>query len=343
MNKTAWNLPALGVILFSMCWFRLPGETIKQLEGIVKPETLHVSADKTYIIEREKIHIIATKTGNMLTSFGKKGEGPGEFKRLPHLKIYPDYLLVTSMGKMMFFSHDGTYLREQKHPFHHYGGALLAGENIVGKKIGIAGKNGLVGQTFGLYNQQLNLLRTLYHAPNPNMLQINDTGKTPYMMIKETIRCDTYKNLVFIADSRSGLFFKVFNSKGRWQYDINVPCEKIKIPPGYKEKTMEKLRLEPWWREMGDRMEPIFPEYFPQIRDFSINNNKLYIMTYIEKDGLSLLKTFDLNGKQLGKSWIPSAMNGSIPQYSICSDQYFYLLDNEENEIWELHKVPVTF
>jgi hypothetical protein len=63
------------------------------------------------------INRLFTPDGQLITSFGKKGEGPGEIKNQEWMYAVNGKLAVPDGGKVHYFSQDGIYIQSQKKPF----------------------------------------------------------------------------------------------------------------------------------------------------------------------------------------------------------------------------------
>jgi hypothetical protein len=82
-----------------------------------------------------------------------------------------------------------------------------------------------------------------------------------------------------------------------------------------------------------------FPDYFPPISSFFIDNNKVYAGTYnLQGDTLEFY-IFSLKGKLLKKQFVTfSFIEGSLQPYPLTmkNGKLYQLIENEEEE-WELH------
>ena len=95
------------------------GKKIGTITDVVNPFLLTIDKKKVYIVDGYQIYIYSLLDLSLLKKFGKKGDGPEEFKVVPQinmgnvlLDVYDKYLIVTSIGKLSYFSKDGKYIRE---------------------------------------------------------------------------------------------------------------------------------------------------------------------------------------------------------------------------------------
>jgi len=83
------------------------------IQRILIPDGKHV-----VIQERRhyRIYVFRAHDGKLLQAFGKRGEGPGEIRRMQGVMAHPDGLVVPERGRLHFFSLEGKFLRSQVIP-----------------------------------------------------------------------------------------------------------------------------------------------------------------------------------------------------------------------------------
>jgi hypothetical protein len=83
-----------------------------------------------------------------------------------------------------------------------------------------------------------------------------------------------------------------------------------------------------------------FPEHFPPFDTFQVNNQKIYVFTHIVKKDKRQLLVFDFNGNLQREVFIkdPPDRRGII-----YSGRHYYLVDNPDQESWELHRQNIDF
>jgi hypothetical protein len=316
---------------------------ITDLDEVLKPDAIVAFGDKFYITEDTTIKIFDLRDGKFIKSFGKKGEGPGEFKWRPIIKVFKDYLLANSSGKVLFFTHLGNYVREKKIQ-NNNSRYLPLSENFVGRKITQIEKSSKFTQSIGIYNGNFNLIKEIYRAPMPGTLIISSSqkGKQDYSLLNDFISWETCETKVFIGDTTKGFFFKVFDNHGNHLYDINKEYEKKRVTESFKKETIELQEAQPWFKRFKDVFKFVFPEYFPSFRYFTISDNKIYIQTFEKKNGAVEFIVLDLQGKNLARLFLPETTFDPRPLYTIYDGKYYYLLENEDEDIWELHQVNLN-
>ena len=102
-----------------------------------------------------------------------------------------------------------------------------------------------------------------------------------------------------------------------------------------------KLTSESWWKQFKNKLEPVFPKFFPEIRFFNILDNKIYVQTFTEKGDDCLFRIYDITSKGISNVFLPRACEGTIKWYDIQNGQYYYLKENEESDSWEMFVVNI--
>jgi hypothetical protein len=303
-------------------------ERLATLPEIMKPASISVDNNQLYIVEESTIYLYSTKDFKLVKQFGRKGEGPGEFKNIPMLKVFPDYLLVNSYGKFLYFSRNGAFLREKKTPGMFILRVFPVGENFVGMemKVNRESKKSSTGITF--FDKDIKTIKVVAESERRRR---GSSGTYEMDMVRDYLRHEVSGENVYVGDTKKGFFIEVFNSKGNKLYQIKKEYEKMEVTDEYKNNFMESMKKSPYFNQVKDRFKFTCRKYFPAFRNFSINNGKIYVFTYKEKDKKKEVIVMDLKGSILKKTFLPV---GVI--FSINNDRFYYLKENEEEEEWEL-------
>ena len=87
-----------------------------------------------------------------------------------------------------------------------------------------------------------------------------------------------------------------------------------------------------------------FPEFFPAIRDLIVDNSHIYLLTWRKKEQEHEFFIFDLEGKLVKKTFVPlqDYDDGvALFPYSLKNNYFYQLIDNEEEEVWELQRFSI--
>jgi len=338
-------------LLFPLLFFLLllpalhaAAQKVVALPNILNPYDILVDKDYIYIIELATIHIFSLKDYSRVNTFGRKGEGPGEFKldddNSVTVCLLPDSLLINSVGRISYFSKDGTFIKEVPN----HAGLWLKplGDYFVGMRTWYDNKNTRF-RTVCIFDSQLKKLKDIYseaHGIQPRRKTI-DAISWP-----SSWNYLTYGDKVFVMGKENKLL--IFNKQGESISSIPLDYKPIKLTASKKEEYITFYKeLDPYWRARWERLKSwyVFPDYFPVARYFNIKNDKIYIMTYKEEKNQKEFLILDLQGKYLGKVFLPivSADILGVMPFDFQGNHLYQIQENEDTENWELHVSDITF
>jgi hypothetical protein len=335
MRRTISNI----LFLFFLSSFQLAAQVVP-LPGLINPDSIMVDDHHIYITDRETIYIFSAVDFKLKTKFGKKGEGPKEFKINPagvaklQVDIQPGTIIVNSNSRVTFFTKDGKYLKEVQ---------ISSGNNF--KQIGdhyvgysTSRESKILFLTINLYDSTFNKLKEIfrkeyYVQPNKkfNLVKLGcgNARRAVYTVYNEKIFVEGEKNVIH-----------VFNKEGNEQYIIKLNYERLKV----SEKHKEEIRKDLYTFYTGPTMQKLikekgyFPEYFTA-RIFKIADKQIFIPTYKKQNGENEFIILDLKGNVEKKIYLPCKDRQLLLaySYSIKGSRLYQLFDNEETGEWELH------
>ena len=347
------TLLALLLILISTS-IALPVENLGVLDGVLKPSIIDIQKDRLFIMDTEQVRVYSMKDLSLINTFGKKGEGPGEYKIIPNfplsLKAFNDFLIVESIDKLSYFSLDGKYLKEKRKL------PLLVkitqiGKNYIGRKIIQPQDGSLSTSALKIYDPDFKEIKELYKQ---KFLQ---QGAFPNLRLdlgKDFLLYQIADNKIFVEKSDKDFLIDVYDFKGNKLYEIKKDYKKIPITSGDKKYMIKDLEMDPQiqrqlkqfgfkWNEFSKNFKYDFPDHYPPIKTMDIVNNKIYIKTFKTKDTKVETIVMDLKGNILktvfieptAKEWIMALMLG-VRLETIHNDKVYYINENEDEEAWEL-------
>lgn len=308
---------------------------IVPLEEPLKPNIIAVGEDRVYVIEDITIYIYSLQDFGLIKKFGKKGEGPGEFKgRIYSIDILPEQIIVNSEARVSHFTRDGDFIRQANTKSVSIN-FLPVADNLVGFRLLAVDRT--LYFAIDIYDKKLNKIKEIHRFKHPFQ---------PRKPVNLTdIRVCSYHvagNKIFI-DKENGII-DVYDKDGEKLFSIDPKIEKIKITEEHKKKYLDLWKsnhvLRAEYNSLKERFK--FPSHFSAIRDFQIIDGNIYIQTYKEKDGKSEMLIYSTKGKLLKKALVPLAdVAILLPQiynfYTIKNGKIYTLVENPETEIWELH------
>jgi hypothetical protein len=312
------------------------------MKELTNPLAIAADNDQIYITEEASVFIYSRQDIKFKKKFGRKGEGPGEFKiRIDQtliLCIRPDDLVVKSAGRLSYFSKDGIYKTQTKtkpafvlavHPF----GKKFVGINLLNE----------MKVTLNIYDEQLSLEKELFRVDE----ELQRSGnKFIFYYLQFPVAYETsiitHEDKVYVTWGKDDKI-KVFDKVGNKVAEIPVKVEKQKLTRAYKDKVVNHFKNDkkiPQQIRERHYKNIVFPEFFPAIRDMRISDGKIYVVTYQKEKEKALTKTliFDITGKLQKTVSLPlKAMDiKALYPFTIKKDKLYQLVEDADSENWNL-------
>lgn len=303
---------------------------VATISEVLKPSTITIDNEQMYIVENTSIYIYSLEDFKMKKKFGKDGEGPGEFKRFAIVYPQKDSLLINSFGKLSLYTKDGILKKE------------LKTKSGIGSALFYPLKNGFVGRGFttkdknfyftvNLFDSNLNKGKELYRMISP----FQQTGKIN--ILSRSLVYQIHSDKIFIT-GKEGFGLDILDNTGKKLYSIaREDYKKRKFTSEDEKKFREVLKSR--FKAQYDRLKSriSFPDYFPEIFNFFIADNKIYISTWKWKNERIEFFIYGLKGKLLKHLFIPFVFQNALEPYpaAIKNSKLYQLIENDDEE-WEL-------
>jgi len=302
------------------------------IETLTKPKNITVTDDYIYIIEDLSVSIFEKKTLKFVKKFGKKGEGPGEFKL--YAIIYPlkDKILINSYGKFSYYTKRGELLKEIKTSKF----AILApkpiGSNFLAMKT--ENKDNEAFRSIHLLDGKFKIIKEIERQNS----FITKSGKIS--VLKDNLAYETKGKIGFVSNGRT-FFIKIINEKGVVTGTIKREYKKIKFTDEDRKKVIEEFKnnpqIKPFINIFLKRI--VFPDYYPVIAGIRLDSKYAYIMTFKRVKDKYEFFIYDHFGKFIKRDLIHLFFQTRMQPYpsDIYNGTLYQLVDNDDEEIWELH------
>jgi hypothetical protein len=330
-------------IIFTL--IQIDAKRLAELPEVFQPSVIIVENNQLLISDRTvKLHLYSMKDFKYIKQLTRKGEGPGELKYTPRFIIHHGYIFLYSHSKCMYFSRNGDYDREFIITNIRLNAVYPVKENFVGLKPGTNTRNKNYYRDISIYKytkgKEFKCEKVVYYLEEPP--QKIRGGKKDYTVINDYLGIIVHDDKIFIGDSSRGLFVAVFDANGQEINRVNLlEVDKIKITGQYKKEFMERAKRQPSYNIIKSMYNIIFPEYFPGFYRFAVDNGKVYFLTYLRKDDKREMIVVDLKSKIFRRTFVPWIENDARINFSIENDKFYYIMENEEEEVWELHMVEI--
>ncbi|MCP4220353.1 MAG: 6-bladed beta-propeller, partial [bacterium] len=246
----------LLTVILLMCGFVFP-KIQATLHDVMNPHHLVVDGDRFYVSEKSTVAVYSTKDFAFIKRFGRRGEGPGEFKSIPSIKKQRDFLSITCLGKYLTYSLNGELIKEQRlpSPFTLY--CQTAGRNLIGLAAKPVGKR--IEMAITLFDSNFKPIKKL-------AVKNSNSSKRYQEALWDYFRHIVYKDRIYVGNTRYGFFIEVFDHAGKKLYDINKKNEQVEVTEEYKKKFLERMKNSPMEKmaakASGGKLDYTFRKYF---------------------------------------------------------------------------------
>ncbi len=326
---------------------------IGTLPGVLKPDSIYIYGDEFYVMEGPVISIFSLKDLSLIKKFGKSGEGPGEIQAgqffINKVTVFKDYILAESLHKIIFFSKKGALIKEVRKP-QQVDYMLPVGKNFVARKTDFLQK-GKMETVIALYDPDMKKIKELHRQKG---IQEGLGPKIKMDMVMDFANFKVSNGRVFVEKSTEGFVIDVYDGEGKRLYRVKRDYEKMKVGDEYKTYIVNRFKEDPrikkqtelmgGWEQVKKVFTMNFADFFPAVQDFDIYGEKLYIQTFKVVNGKEEFVVTDLKGGFIKRVFIRKFENVPLMNKirgaklnTIGSDKLYYLLENEDEEEWELH------
>jgi len=321
-------------LLFAVSLF---GEKITTFSRLSKPEFIKVGENLFCINEGAVVLLYDLKDFKLIKKFGRKGEGPGEFKPIVkglEINILKEKIMIESQAKLSFYSLKGDLIKETR-LLPKYNELKLLGDRYfaTGEKI----TDKVAHRVVKILGADFNEVKTFYQDEVGYHQEKQGTNYAT------TWDFDVGENKFFIVGS-SDFKIDVFNKNGDSLYTISQEYERVKLSQEFIDSWFERIKRRLGMRAYDYMKRKVrFADFFPAIRDMMVDNGHVCVITYRRQQEKNEFFIYDLEGKLLKKTFLPLQVYDGVSlfPYSIKNNYLYQLIDNEDTEEWELHRFSI--
>lgn len=314
---------------------RMLAERVAVLEEIDRPAYMTLDNTQLYITQGASIFIYSLKDYKLVTKFGKRGEGPREFKIVNteplHINVQSKHILVDSFRKISFYTKSGDFVSEHKTEY-----TLPTYMRPLGEKYAALDYISTSSE-----QKKRVLAVNILDANFKKIREISRAEENYYMLKRGLYDFKVYKDLVFISYPEGKFLIDCFDEKGTLKFSIKN--EKFKRRAVTEEEKQESL--ERFSRNLGrnypiDRLKKVFEfaKYWAAVSNFFIDNDIVYVVNNNRSQGKHLLFLYDISGKFIKEVVLPALATG---KYTIKNGNLYQLFEDEEAEEWQLHVTKI--
>lgn len=317
-------------------------EKLTSMPDLVKPFMLRADQHFIYISDEYGIKIYSIDTFALQRKVGKYGEGPGEHLSSPLIQLLPSgRIFIWDINKCILSEPGGNIVFEKK-------------SQIPIRDLKIIGDNFVMRYPTYIDNQYCDEISILDHNFKlvKNIYKKKKASPTDlakvisnFKLVDNIVTIVCYDDKIFLARGKEGFYYEIFDSKGNKLSSVNKPYKKLSISKEDKEILIEQFKRRPWkdahWNAFNKYVkdfDTLFPDYYPAMQDFFVIDGNVYVKTYNRKNDLEEYVILDLKGNIRAEVFLPKA---TYNLFTFTSERFYYLVDNEDKETWELYSEEV--
>jgi hypothetical protein len=276
--------------------------------------------ERIFVSDLRGVHIkVFDKSGNYITTIGRKGQGPGEFGQITNIQITPENELMVHdryTRRLSLFSLDGKYLRTKQI------------KGIQAGRIEVNSKGNYLVRTYDFEKGTLNAAVELKkYSPDLEFLDtiIKDRYRNAQVPFQPWMSSKFLSSDLIVCGFPESYEFQILDSEGI----VIQRISKEYIPVEISEEEKEI-------RHLNQSNE--LPSHFPAFQDFSVDEEgRIYAQTYErQRDGDKFYyDVFESDGKYICKVRL-----NALPQY--WKNKKMYTIEEDESGFQYVKRYKVT-
>jgi hypothetical protein len=287
-----------------------------------------------HLQSRENCIFKFNKEGSFISSFGRKGQGPGEMQYPIFFQVINNELAVTNPTKVVFFSNDGKFLKEISKDANKLSVILLKNGNyLVRENFRDISDSTTRYSSLIIYDSEFNQIKEIDRGPG---YPFKGDG---YRAILPYIHSCVFGEKIFEGNSEMEYEIHVYDFNGNLIKKIKKEYSPVPINAENKE-TILKL-----FERMPEEIKKTiyFPDNFPPFQRlfFTDDKGRLFVMTYEKgkKPREFIYDIFNSDGAFIGRTGLENygqdvMQMGPLP--AISKNGFLYYVREKENGYKEL-------
>ena len=336
MFRLSWLFIAMGLLFLAK---PVAAELVAKMPQVMNPFFLTMAYGRIYIVENSStanLYTIGSNEVAFVKTIGREGQGPGEFGFMYRIRVLEDHLDISGNRKLARFSLDGEYIDEVKVSIAMFkGGIYQIGENYLAGDYQYSANEST--RTIRLYDKDFKLIREIgSHKDTMGLKKLN--------LVSDIFSSRVVGDQIFVIASGEKSIVTIYDRNGIQQKEIRLPLEPIKITATLKEAIIKPLKENPElkarWNMFEERI--YFPDKTPGLDYFDVVDGKFIARTYKYRKNSVEFVVSDQQGRELQRMFLPNTgriSNGIL--FCFYQGHFYYLLENIEEEAWELHSEKV--
>jgi hypothetical protein len=319
---------------------------IREVGGEVFANISEMEADDQetlYVVDHKNFKIfIIDKNGKLISSFGRRGEGPGEFKQLESCFLVNDQLVFPdrSANKIHYFSKEGKFLKSVVIP-NDLSPRVLIDENQLISVPYINWRDPKGKASAFIYSIKNKNKKTLFEFSTYKKGMVRKTSGS-----SSTSYSFSYSALtpIMVLGYYHGKLYYGFNNVYKItvkdiksleeELTFTLEREKSKVPAGFKDDVLKGID---WPESIKMEIKKGFPDYYTYFEGITCDQNEnIYVsLTFTDPDQLNKKKLdiFSTAGQYIYSAEITVEEDVEIRGSTLQGDKLYLPLETEEGDL----------
>ena len=310
-----------------------------------EPGPILVSDDgMLYVCDRKiGIHYVFDQNGEFLKSFGKRGEGPGEIRRIGlQLFFVNDKVIIIDSGRVHYFTGNGEYIKSALNNDYKRRPRFFVNEDeFVFAPIFLRGMPDGKGQ-IAKYNLKTGKETTILNFSVSTPKRTTNQGELVIFALTPTMRVGHGNREIYYGMNDSYQVF-VVDWKGKPLFSFSLDRQKEKTVMETKRKYLKMLGYQNLDIERWAKIMPDYLTYFHRLEN---HNDLIYVYKshFNPEQKTQQVDIFSPDGKYLYRSHITPGNDLIIYFYRtiVIKKGHLYLILEDENGDFKIVKYKIT-
>ncbi|MBN1939530.1 MAG: hypothetical protein JW843_08085 [Candidatus Aminicenantes bacterium] len=294
---------------------------------------LGIQDGRVYIFTGETFHVFDLKDGKPLKTFGRIGQGPGEYKKYFAFPFYtPHGIVITNQGKCIKYSLDGEYL-DSTISEKFYVKLLPLDSGYVGQRESVIPGSKENDSIVSLLDEKFKPVRELYRE-GYNALLIEKDGTFHYTFPSAAVDIAADGDHIYIGNPAEVISFSLLNKQGELIRTIRRDVRKIAVSEKDRKEFLRSADTKSLAPGVTMKTDVKVEAFYPAFHFFKVDRGLIYVFTYRMKDGKREVIVLDEKGNDIATVSLPKA---AAMDSCVFNNKFYYVVYDENIDELVLH------
>jgi len=254
---------------------------------------LGIQAGRVYIFTGENFHVFDLKDGTPLKTFGKIGQGPGEYASYFAFPVFlPDVIVLNNMTKANFYTPEGIFLKSVRLDSSFYR-ILPLGSGYIRQKTNFAPGSKERDTTIEIVNDAMEPIREIFRRKSTSgKEEKTGIGNIDPAAVAIDIAVDSGK--IYVGNPETEISISIYNAEGGLIRAIRRDADALEKRPA------EEHRMQAQGQDIVTKIQSSQSAF----RFFQVEKGLIYLFTHKKNGDKSEVIVLDEEGKEVASAWV---------------------------------------